>query len=73
MTQARPTGARGREAVDVVTSTLQGYADRGVFRGFRSERVSGGRVRYTFGWLTRVPMTVVFDPARSVLAFPAVF
>jgi hypothetical protein len=66
-------GARGREAAAVVTATLQHYADRGVFRGFRAERVPRGRVRYTFSWLTRVPMSVVFDPTRSVLAFQAVF
>ena len=73
MTQSRATSARGREAAAVITATLQQYADRGVFRGFRAEQGRGGRVRYTFSWLTRVPMSVVFDPARNVLSFPAAF
>jgi len=73
MSQAGASGARGREAVAIVTATLQHYADRGVFRDFRAERAPRGRVRYTFSWLTRVPMSVVLDPSRGVLSFQRVF
>jgi hypothetical protein len=51
---------------------LQSYADRGVFRGFRAAP-SNGRIEYAFVWLTRKPMSAVFDPRTSTLKFPALF
>jgi len=56
-----------------VTTALQAYADRGVFRGFRAAPASRGRVEYEFLWLTRTPTRAVFDQSRSVLAFPSLF
>lgn len=58
---------------DPVSSALQRYADRGVFRGFRAVPSSRGRVDYVFLWLLRRPMTATFDPRRRVLVFPALF
>ena len=58
---------------DPVSSALQRYADRGVFRGFRAVPGSRGRVDYVFLWLLRRPMTATFDPRRRVLVFPALF
>jgi hypothetical protein len=58
---------------DSVTATLQGYADRGVFRGFSVSSARRGRSEYRFTWLTRQPMTVVFDPAPGVLSLRDLF
>jgi hypothetical protein len=58
---------------DPVSSALQRYADRGVFRGFRAVSGPRGRVDYVFLWLLRRPMTAAFDPRRGVLVFPALF
>jgi hypothetical protein len=55
-----------------VTAALQAYADRGVFRGFRSTAIARGRIEYQFLWLTRKPMAAVFDPAAKRLTFPSV-
>jgi hypothetical protein len=57
----------------LITAALQAYADRGVFRGFRATPAARGRVNYRFVWLTRQPMTAVFDPRRGVLSFPSLF
>jgi hypothetical protein len=53
-----------------VTSALQAYADRGVFRGFRAV-TRGGRTEYEFRWLTRRPVRAVLRANR--LTFPALF
>jgi hypothetical protein len=58
---------------DPVSSALQRYADRGVFRGFRAVPGPRGRVDYVFLWLLRRPMTATFDPRRGVLVFPSLF
>lgn len=54
----------------MVTEVLQKYADRGVFRGFRATPLARGRVEYRFLWLTKKPVTAVFDPLRRRLTFP---
>lgn len=44
-----------------------------MFRGFRAEPGTRGRVEYRFIWLLRRPMHAVFDARRGVLTFPALF
>jgi hypothetical protein len=56
-----------------VSSALQAYADRGVFRGFRAVPAVRGRLEYQFMWLLRRPMRAVFDPRRAELRFPNLF
>jgi hypothetical protein len=56
---------------DGVSQALQAYADRGVFRGFRATPAARRRIDYQFHWLTKKPMTAVFDPASRRLTFPA--
>lgn len=56
-----------------VGAVLQQYADRGVFRGFRTTPRPGGKYEYTFTWLMRRPFTLSHDPARGVLAFRNLF
>src|SRR5687767_4809264 len=57
---------------EVVTAVLQGYADRGVFRGF-SAMPSARGCEYRFSWLTRRPMVVGFKAASNVLRFSRLF
>jgi hypothetical protein len=68
-----PGDAEPPEIRHPVSKTLREYADRGVFRGFRAGAGRGGRVEYTFRWLTQRPLTAVFDPTRQVLTFRALF
>lgn len=63
---------QGPGSRDKVSAALQTYADRGVFRGFRATPLARGRVEYQFLWLTKKPMTAVFDPLRRRLTFPSV-
>jgi hypothetical protein len=56
-----------------VTETLQSYADRGVFRGFSVSSGPRGRFDYRFTWITRQPMSVIFDPKAGVISFPRLF
>ena len=60
--------AGGREPV---SEALQAYADRGVFRGFRATPIARKKIEYQFLWLTKKPMTAVFDPAKKRLSFPS--
>jgi hypothetical protein len=53
-----------------VTTALQHYADRGVFRGFRATQAARGHVDYEFRWLTRRLMQASFGRG-GVLTFPA--
>jgi hypothetical protein len=54
-----------------VTTALQAYAARGVFRGFRATAIARKKIEYRFFWLTKKPMTAVFDPTTKRLSFPA--
>lgn len=65
---SRAPGAGNREPV---TEALQRYADRGVFRGFTASPIARKRIEYRFLWLTKKPMTAVFDPASLRLTFPS--
>ena len=56
-----------------VTTALQSYADRGVFRGFRATPARSGRIDYEFVWLTRKRVAASFDPRTRTLKFPAIF
>ena len=68
----RQPGAGSREPAQTsITAAFQAYADRGVFRGFRATPVARGRIEYRFLWLTRAPMTAVFDAPRRRLHFPS--
>ena len=58
---------------DAVTAALQSYAERGVFRGFRTTPLARGRTDYHFHWLLRRSMHAMLDTRRGVLTFPALF
>jgi hypothetical protein len=52
-----------------IAAALQGYATRGVFRGFSSRARAGGREEFAFTWLTRKPMRLSYDAESSRLRF----
>ena len=52
-------------SLNVVRESLQGYADRGVFRGF-SESRSG---HFHFVWVLQHPMELIVDTTKHVLRF----
>lgn len=52
-----------------MAQALQGYADRGVFRGFSLRTARRGRQDFSFTWLTPRPMTLTFEPKTDVLVF----
>jgi hypothetical protein len=60
------SGARGANGV---AQALQGYADRGVFRGFSLRTGPGGRQDFSFTWLTPRTMTLTFEPSTGVMLF----
>lgn len=65
-----PRSAQGRErTADGVANTLQGYADRGVFRGLSVQPGRGGRQNFSFTWLTRKPMLLTFQPESGAIVF----
>jgi hypothetical protein len=63
----------GSSAGRAVTSALQAYADRGVFRAFRATPLGRGRTEFQFHWLLHRPMRAVFDARRGVLTLPSLF
>jgi hypothetical protein len=56
-----------------VSTALQRYADRGVFRGFKADARPGGRLDFTFTWLTRRPFSARFDARSNALTFRSLF
>jgi hypothetical protein len=53
-----------------ITESLQAYAGRGVFRGFRATPATGWRIAYEFKWLTKKPVQAVYDRRSGTLTFP---
>lgn len=48
---------------------LQGYADRGVFRGFSEQRKVGAAHRFRFAWLGTRPLTLSYAPTTGTFVF----
>lgn len=68
MSRAQGSGVGDQEPI---TKALQAYADRGVFRGFRASPIARKKIEYQFLWLTKKPMTAVFDPTAKRFSFPS--
>ena len=65
-------GRRASEAViPLVTGILQGYADKGIFRGFSAGPVAGGRASFQMVWHYDRNFELVLDAAKKTLQFPA--
>lgn len=71
--RASTIGASRARLARAATAALQGYADRGVFRGFSVTDAPRGDRRFEFLWLTRRPMVLRLSPARQLLVFERLF
>jgi hypothetical protein len=56
----------------VVTSILEGYAEKAVFRGFSAHPRRGGKAAYKMVWHYDRPFELHLDCAKKTLRFPAV-
>lgn len=59
-------------AVSQVTTILQGYADRAIFRGFGAGKVRGGKITYKMTWFKDHDFELIFDTKKRTLHFPMV-
>lgn len=65
------TGTRAR--IDAVAATLEGYARRGVLRGFSpAEKARPGQAVFRLLWHRDRVYEFVFDPRRNTMRFPLV-
>ena len=53
----------------VVRQMLQGYADRGIFRGFNEKRTKDRKNEFKFLWLTGQQMTLIYEGKKGTLRF----
>lgn len=59
--------------LDIVSSVLQDYADRGVFGGMSRASLGRGQIAFEFKWLYNRRFTMVFDEKNSSLRFKNCF
>ena len=70
-TKLDPNGTRQR--IEAVASILEGYAQRGVFRGFSpAEKAGQGKAVFRLLWHRDRIFEFVFDPSRNSMSFPSV-
>jgi len=70
-TKTRKSGQTSAD-VEVVTSILEGYAAKAVFRGFSAHPKRGGRAVYKMIWDHDRPFELLLDVGRKTLEFPQV-
>jgi hypothetical protein len=58
--------------IELVAETLEGYARRGVFKGFSRGPVGQGKARFRIAWHRDRIFELVFDSKRLALSFAAV-
>lgn len=58
-----------RKPLDIVRKGLQGYADRGIFRGLDEGKTGNGKQSFTFVWLGDRPLEFETDIERATLTF----
>jgi hypothetical protein len=61
-----------RYSTDQIHSLLEGYAKRGVFRGFSRRSARGGIAAFRLVWFYNRAFDVVFDRQKKTLLVPAV-
>ena len=71
MSERLPTKAAG-PPVGLVTSILEGYAEKAVFRAFSAHPKRGGKVTYKMVWHYDRPFELLLDVPAKTLQFPAV-
>lgn len=66
-----PEAKRTRARIEAVAAILEGYAQRGVFRGFSpTEPARQGQAVFRLLWHRDRVYECVFDPRRNMLRFP---
>lgn len=70
-TKTRKSGHSSAD-VEAVTSILEGYAAKAVFRGFSAHPKRGGRAVYKMIWHHDRPFELLLDTAGKTLQFPEV-
>ena len=58
--------------IELVAETLEGYAKRGVFKGFSRGPVAHGKAAFRIAWHRDRIFELVFDPKTLAMRFPAV-
>lgn len=58
-----------KSSSDIVHDVLQGYADRGIFRGFGFHKNRSGKNEFRFLWLASTPFVLIHDPKSATLRF----
>jgi hypothetical protein len=58
--------------IELVTRTLEGYASRGVFRGFSRGLVRRGKVTYKIAWHRGCVFDLILDGERGTMRFAKV-
>jgi hypothetical protein len=61
---------RTRLSVEIVAETLEGYAQRGVFRGFSRESQRGEKAMFRMLWHRDRIFELMFDAQKNSLRFP---
>jgi hypothetical protein len=60
-----------RTPVDIVTSVLEGYAEKALFRGFSAHPGRAGKATYEMVWHYDRPFELLLDAPKKTLRFPA--
>ena len=60
---------KSTKPLDVVRKSLQGYSDRGVFRGLKEAKPRNGRQSFTFVWVGDRPVEFGIDTETALLSF----
>lgn len=63
---------RIKSPVSVVSSVLEGYAEKAVFRGFSAHPKRSGKAEYTMVWHYDQQFELLLDAPAKTLQFPAV-
>src|SRR4029434_8813369 len=66
----KTTSSRKGSRIDVVADALEGYARRGVFRGFSRGDVRNGRAVFRMVWHWNRHFDLIFDSNHGIMRFP---
>jgi hypothetical protein len=58
-----------KDPLEMVRSSLQAYADRGVFRGYSEGRFRNGKASFSFLWMTPRRLDLSVDTGKGTLTF----
>ena len=61
---------KAHSQIDVVRGLLEGYAERGVFRGFGAGAIRGGKATFEIAWHQNRVFNRIFDLEKGTMRFP---